>query len=139
MFYGDIIDLISSFQNFYAGFIKKLKSEGRGDTEHRKEIPTSSLKVIMDLLRLLQEILRCEDKKTPEYRNLIEKLPKDYQDSYHILIQKGVVYLLISLFGRRARENTDALTKAHFEKMYDEEENYFYWGKAVGEKTKNYQ
>ena len=128
-----------SFQNFYAGYIKRLKSSGKGDTDHRQEIPQSSLDAIMDLLILLQKILRIKNKKSPEYHNLVSKLPEDYKNDYHFLMQKGMVFMILSLFARRAKEGMDKLTKSHFEKKYCDQNNYHYWKRAKGEKTKNHK
>ena len=132
------LQCVFPLQNFYAGFIKKSKSEGKGDTDHRKEIPKSSLEAIMNLMKLLQEILRC-DKNSPKYKELVEKLPEGYQDYSHFLVQKVMVYILLSLIGRRGREGLDSLTKSHFEKMFDEENNYCHWARVKGEKSKNHQ
>ena len=80
-----------------------------------------------------------KDKISPDYQKLVAKLPKGYENCYHFLIQYGVVFIVLSLFGRRAREGIDFLTKSHFQKKYDEENNYSYWKKVLGETSKNYQ
>ena len=127
-------------QNFYIGYARKLKFLGRGDTSHRQQIPDSSMDAIMGLLRLLQGILRCKDKEDkPEYRDLVEKLPTGYEDIYHFLIQYAIVFQILSLFGKRAKEGIDTLTKGHFEKKYDDKQDYYYWKKGLGQASKNYK
>ena len=135
-----MISLIFSFQNYYLGFKKKLKAAGRGDPKHNEEIPKSSLVKIMDLLKKLQATFRAAKnfgKDSAEYKKLVAELPDGYQDRYHFLLQYAAGYLLLSLFARRGREGIDTLTKKHFEKVFDEEENYSYWAKTKGELSKN--
>ena len=109
------------FQNFYLGFVKKLKQSGKGDIQHHKEIPEPSVRKLNELLILLQKIMNCKNKDDTEYKMLISKLPKGYQDSYHKLLQWSMIYVILFAFARRASEGVDALTTRHFEKVYDEE------------------
>ena len=138
-----MISLIFSFQNYYLGFKKKLKAAGRGDPKHNEEIPKSSLDRIMVLLRKLQAIFRAAKnfgKNSAEYKKAVAELAEladGYQNRYHFLLQYAAGYLLLSLFARRGREGIDTLTKKHFEKVFDEEENYSYWAKTKGELSKN--
>ena len=119
--------------------MKKLKQSGKGDTQHHKEIPESSVRKLNELLILLQKIMNCKQKGGTTYQELVSKLPKNFQDSYHRLLQWSVIYVILFAFARRASEGVDALTKKHFEKFYDEEEEYYYYTQVVYQATKNYQ
>ena len=87
----------------------------------------------------MQRILRIKDKTCPEYFDLVEQLPTEFRDSYHVLIQKVAMYILMAQGARRGREGIDSLKKSHFEKKYDDELEYHYWHKVKGELTKNHR
>ena len=115
-----------------------MKANSKGDTQHREEIPTDSWESIMDLLKILQAIMRSK-KDTPEYMENVKKLPLEYQDSYHFLMHYAIIFLLLALFARRGREGIDSLTKSHFEKKFDKKNNYYFYQKVKGELTKNHR
>ena len=136
---NEIFILYVFFQNFYVQFVKKLKTVGKGETNHRPPAANSSIQSINELAMLLQEIMECKDKNTDEYRELIKKLPEGYQNCYHVLVLKVVIYIVLILFARRAKERLDTLTKAHYVKKYDDEEDYYFWAKVRGERSKKQQ
>ena len=75
---------------------------------------------------LMQKIMKCRDIDTSEYVELISELPEDFQDSYHRLLRWLVMFELLFCFAKRAVEGVDKLTKSHFEKLFDEENNVYY-------------
>ena len=83
--------------------------------------------------------MNCKNKDDFEYKKLISKLPKGYQDSYHKLLQWSMIYVILFAFARRASEGVDALSTRHFEKVYDEEEEYYYFTQVMYQATKNHQ
>ena len=125
------------FQNFWNGYILRLKAEGKADTQHTEAIPQESQDSIMDLIVLLQAIMGCKDKDTEEYRNLVSKLPEQYQDCYHFLMQYALYYIFAFLYARRGAQGIDLLSKSHFEKLWDEDNKIYYWLKVKGELSKN--
>ena len=54
--------MILFFQLFWGGYLKELKDQGRLDTTHKEEIPTSSMVKLQELLVLLQNIQQCPKK-----------------------------------------------------------------------------
>ena len=50
-----------------------------------------------------------------------------------------MIYVILFAFARRASEGVDALTTRHFEKVYDEEEEYYYFTQVMYQATKNHQ
>ena len=121
------------------GYLKKLKSAGKADTNHHEEIPAASEEKIMDLIRNLQTLLDLEDKATLEYQEAVDKLPEDFQDSYQHLLQYCCMYLFMSSFAKRGREGIDLIEKTDFLKKYDEEDSYYYWQRVVIRFSKNHK
>ena len=66
--------------------MKKLQEEGHGSTRHHDEIDEESLDVIENNLVIVQELMGT-DKRSPEYQELLKKLPTKYQNKYHYLAQ----------------------------------------------------
>ena len=97
------------FQQFWGGYIKELKEEGRNDTSHNKEIPPASLIEIIMMLSLLQQIMECDKSRHLEYQSLIQKLPQDYKNTYHRLIQYGAMFIVCMHTARRGREGIGKL------------------------------
>ena len=80
----------------------------------------------------------CPTKASKEYKSLIGKLPKVYQNSYNKLLQYGA-YMIIGLhFAKRANKGMDKLTNMHFQKFFDEDLGYHY-RQVKAQKTKNWQ
>ena len=121
------------------GYLKKLKSAGKADTNHTEEIPVSSEEKIMELIRNFQAVMDIEEKTTFGYQEAIEKIPEPFGDSYHHLLQYCCMYLFMSLFAKRGREGIDLIEKADFEKKYDEENGHFYWQRVVIRFSKNHK
>ena len=126
-------------QNFYLGFVKKLKQAGKGDTQHREEIPDAAFQKLMELMILIQKIMRCKEKNSPEYQDLISQLPEAYRDSYHKILQWLVIFEILFTFGKRAVEGIADFTKSTFEKLYNEENDVYYWTQTVYQVTKTFQ
>ena len=108
----------------------KLKEAGKGDTDSHDEIPEESLDIIFGKLAILQKIMRIKDKTLPEYRKLVSMLPEDYQDSYHILINYGTMFIIAFQFALRGVEGIAWLKKSHFVKTYEEAGKYHYLKKV---------
>ena len=94
----------------------------------------------MDLLAVLLNIMRCKsDKKSEAYKIAIGKLPANYKDMYHILMQKGAMYIFMSQFAKRGREGIDLIQKSDLKKKYDDEEDIVYFQRVVIRLTKNHR
>ena len=83
--------------------------------------------------------MEIEDKNSQEYKNLVAKLPEEYQDKYHVLIEYGAVVILMLCFARRGREGIDKIKKSDLVKKYDEENDYWYWQRVVIRSSKNHK
>jgi hypothetical protein len=127
----------STFQLVYRGLVKKLKSEGRGDTKNNKEIPDKSLDHLFTFLGLLQRILEA-DKESEIYAELMTQLPKKFVDKYHYLIQWAMMFLIGIHGARRGREGIHAIEIDDFLKVTDDN-GFQYWSKVKGRISKNHQ
>ena len=47
---------------------------------------------VQELLVVLQETMLCEDKTSETYQKLVQKLPSEYKNKYHFLIQASISY-----------------------------------------------
>ena len=98
------LNVYLSFQKFWGGYVKELKSQGRWDEDHKDEIPAPTMARLQEILVLLQKIMLCEKKTCAEYKSLVSQLPESYKNNYHRLIQCGG-YMIVGLqFARRANE-----------------------------------
>ena len=89
------------------------------DTTHNDSIPKESLIKIHQMLPLLLEIIKCLDKKdTDRYKSLVQKLPEDYQDNYHRLIQMGSYFIVGMSFAKRGREGKIIKLAKYFNKYF---------------------
>ena len=82
--------------------------------------------------------METEDKDTDEYWALVYKLPSEYRDIYHLLIQKGIIYIFMSMLAQRGREGISNVMKDDFVKFYDEDVGYHYWSRMVIRLSKNH-
>ena len=90
---------------FWSGYQKELKALGRNDVKHNDEIPASSIIKIHELLVVCLEIMKCDKKiDAVKYKNLIQKLPLEFQDEYHRLLQCGAFFVIAMHFAKRGRE-----------------------------------
>jgi c-di-GMP-related signal transduction protein len=89
---------------FWSGYTKELKELGRNDVTHNESIPRSSIIEIQKHLVILLQIMRCKPDDKARYKSLIEKLPLEYKDDYHRLIQYGAYYIIGMHFAKRGRE-----------------------------------
>ena len=89
---------------FWGGYLKELKETGRNDTKHNPEIPAESIAKIQELGVLLLELMQCDKGDKKKYNKLVAKLPTNYQDEYHKLIQYVAYYIIGMHFARRGRE-----------------------------------
>ena len=93
------------FNQFWGGYIKELKDEGRNDTLHHPEIPPASLIGILEFLGFLEELMECDkEKEKQKYQSLVAKLPEVYKNGYHKLIQYGAMFIICLFTARRGRE-----------------------------------
>ena len=64
----------------------------KGEEPVDKEVLKSDLNQIENLLIILQDLMCENDKSSENYQNLLLKLPIDYANEYHYLIQWSAVY-----------------------------------------------
>lgn len=90
---------------FWSGYQKELKDLGRNDVKHNDEIPAPSIIKIQEMLANLLEIMKCDKKNDAvKYKNLVKKLPVEFQDEYHRLLQCGAFFVIAMHFAKRGRE-----------------------------------
>ena len=95
----------SFFQEFWKGFGRNLKKEGRGDTSSRKEISMADYKKMLVHLVIVHKIMKA-DKNSAEYWSLVKQLAPEYQNKYNVLMTWGNLFIIMSATAKRAREGT---------------------------------
>ena len=88
--------------------MSKLKEEGFASTKHHDEIDIESQNQIQDLLVLTLEIMKT-DKRHPRYKELVKRLPSEYQMKYHYVRARHMfswilqlrVYELVLIFKKK--------------------------------------
>ena len=125
-----------SFHEFYSGFIKKLKGAGKGDTTHYPEIPADTQRALHILFGKLLRVLNARD--CSEYETELQTLPESCRASYHDLLQKAVMYIVVLFDCRRGQEGLSRMNKDFFTKKWDELTQKYRYEKTMGEKSKNH-
>ena len=115
------------FQAFYADFSKRIKNAEKREEPLDKEILKSDIDQIENLLIVLQDLMCETDKSSENYQNLLLKLPIDYANEYHYLIQWSAVYVILSHNTRKSKGHVDSLKTSHFVKQIEIETNCFYF------------
>ena len=95
--------LIDVSQNLSSTFSFSGVATQKNDTEHNSKIPKDSLIKIFPFLAFLLELMQTE-KETDHYKNLVQKLPEDFRDEYHRLLQCGFYFIIGMHFAKRGRE-----------------------------------
>ena len=118
------------FTEFYSGWMKTLKNEGKADTSHQPDIPAATLKRIHEVGKILHELV-TGNPDDQSYQDLMEQVPvlpdKDGKDKgFHYLCQNVIIFLVCHYLARRGREGLDSLKKSHFELQNDQEGNFYY-------------
>ena len=71
---------------------------------------------------------------TDKYEAILEQLPADYRDSYHILIAMGNQYVITLFFAQRGKETMASMEVDHLVKEEDETLQFAYF-REVGQKS----
>ena len=98
----DIADSVQfpRFCSFYKGYMKKLKMEGKGDkTPLGTPIPKADLVTINQFLVYLHSIMNGTN-------NDLSRIPQGYEQRYHNLMQKGLIFILFSFYGKKSSSST---------------------------------
>ena len=121
--FPDLYHTLESVLDMKCIFFSCLKGEEPVD----KEVLKSDLDQIENLLIVLQDLMCETDKSSENYQNLLLKLPIDYANEYHYLIQWSAVYVILSHNTRKSRSHVDGLKTSHFVKQIEIETNCFYY------------
>ena len=79
------------------------------DTTHNDSIPPESKVEIEKLLAKTLGVMLC-DKGLAKYKTLVDKLPFEYKDEYHRIMQFGAMYIVAMSFAKRGREGKKKYT-----------------------------
>ena len=71
---------------------------------------------------------------TDKYEAILEQLPADYRDSYHVLIAMGNQYVITLFFAQRGKETMASMEVDHLVKEEDETLQFAYF-REVGQKS----
>ena len=99
------------------GIRREIKKDGRGEIDHKPEIPKETLDAIYRFGGILCKILeaRLIQKDEKAYMEAVKELPVKYQQEWHVLLRYVVQFIIQMYDGRRACEGLALLTKSHFE------------------------
>ena len=94
----DIADLVQfpRFCKFYKGYMKKLKIEGKGEkVSISTPIPNADLAKINQFLVYLHSVMNGTTSD-------LSRIPQGYEQKYHSLVQKGLIFILFSFYPRKS-------------------------------------
>ena len=111
--------------------MKKLKEEGKADTEHNRPIPEHDLAKIYQLGIVMHEIVNGSNVD-------LTLLPLGNENTYHYIAQRIAIFIIQSHFARRGREGIDQLNIADLE-VFEHPKAGRFWRKVVGEASKNHK
>jgi hypothetical protein len=126
-----------NYNKFMKGLLKDLKQNGKGDVQHKDPIDGDTLAKIYQLFQLVQEAYKSRGEA--DYLEKLGKIPKEYQDCYHRLMQMGAQFVLQMAEAKRAREGLHDMKKDALTLFEDRKTHFKYFQKTVGEKSKNHQ
>ena len=113
---GFHFDKSRKFSQTIKGIRREIKADGRGETDHKAEIPDETLDAILSLGAILVRILEARlVKDSDAYNKAINELPNSYKHEWHILLRLVVQFVVTMYDCRRAKEGLELLTKTHFE------------------------
>ena len=102
-----------------------LKPNGKMEVKHGKFLSPELMEGIMEVVAIA--CATYEKRGTPEYETLLAKLPEQYRDNYHKLIQMGVQYCITFFFAQRGREGVAALKVGDLIKEESDTLKFSYW------------
>ena len=107
-----------------------LKPRGKMATKHRRFLPPDFLEGVLWLVPLA---VKCYNTRgTAEYSEHLDKLPVDFRDNYHKIIQWGVQYFITLFFGMRGLEGTKQLKVQDLVKEdNDADLEFSYWREVL--------
>ena len=101
----------------WRAFVEKLSEEGRADTTHKEEIPGDTLEDIYELLCNVMDTL--ENRGSDNYAEMLAKVPVEWHDKLHRIVQLGVSLILILYNVRRGCENLSQMKRNHLSIIED--------------------
>ena len=101
----------------WRAFVEKLSEEGRADTTHKEEIPGDTLEDIYELLCNVMDTLK--NRGSDNYAEMLAKVPVEWHDKLHRIVQLGVSLILILYNVRRGCENLSQMKRNHLSIIED--------------------
>lgn len=129
--------IFPGLHQFLKGHQKELKSAGRADTEHYQEIADEDLMKIFDLCQNV--VTALERRGEDDYQEKLMKIPSEFRNCYHKLLQYAAQIIVMLMDCRRGREGLEDLKKSTYCKEYDPTSDTSFFVKTCGEKSKNHQ
>ena len=96
----------------WKAYLVKLVKEGRSETTHHSEVDPVTMELIYRLLFNVKNALVARG--TPEFDEMIEKMPKNLQNKLHRVLQWGAQLLLMLFEARRGAKGMPHLKKNDF-------------------------
>jgi hypothetical protein len=121
----------------WKAFVEILSKEGRATVDHKEEIPGETLEAIYDLLWKVKETLEARGDES--YAEKLGKVPPEYHDKLHQLLQKGAQMILTFYDVRRGKENLDQFKVNDFIIVQDKKYSFKYLKKTKSERDKNHR
>ena len=102
-----------------------LKPNGKMEVKHGKFLCPELMEGIMEVVSIACDTF--DARGTPEYETLLARLPEEYRDCYHKLIQMGAQYCVTLFFAQRGRESVAAMQVGDLIKEESDTLQFSYW------------
>ena len=111
--------VFKKFSHFYSYYARQLKEAKREDGSGKPlfGIGAEAKSALHTLLGHLLLVLEARD--TGTYEEALNKLPSSCRDTYHDLLKKAVMYIVVMFDKKRGRESHAAMSKNVYLKRYD--------------------
>ena len=102
-----------------------LKPNGKMEVKHGKFLSPELMEGIMEVVSIACDAF--DARGTPGYETLLARLPEEYRDCYHKLIQMGAQYCVTLFFAQRGRESVAAMQVGDLIKEESDTLQFSYW------------
>ena len=121
----------------WKALMNTIVAAGRYETTHHAEVKPATMLAIYQLLGAVVKALKARG--TPEYKDLLDKIPVDLQGKQNRVMQWGAMLVIMMFEVRRGQEGIEYLTIDNFQVFEDDVYEFKYIRKVYAEPEKNNQ
>ena len=108
----------------WKAFVAELVDKKRATTKHHEEVDPKTLLKIYQLVMAAKDVIECRG--SSDYEEKLKKIPAQYHNRVHYVVQWGAELILMMYEVRRGVENLDSLEATDFQVFDDDIYNFQY-------------